>query len=50
MKVKDFVKCWGSNDKKQLGHDENKNYGSNTDNSVDKAPRLEVYSPPPTTQ
>ena len=38
---KDFVKCWGSNDDKQLGHDEEKNYGSSTTDSVEEAPALE---------
>ena len=46
-KGKDFVKCWGSNDKKQLGHDEDKSYGSSTTDSVEKAPFLEFAEPEP---
>ncbi len=46
-KGKDFVKCWGSNDNKQLGHDEDKGYGSNTTDSVEKAPFLEFAEPEP---
>ena len=39
-KGKDFVKCWGSNDKKQLGQEEDRNYGGNTTDTVEKAPFL----------